>query len=229
MRIAVLGTGAVGRTLAGKLAELGHSVVIGTRDVAATESRREADRMGSPPISEWLAKHPAVALQAFQDAGGSADAFVNATNGQGSLIALGLVGADQLAGKVLIDVANPLDFSAGFPPTLSVSNTDSLGERIQRAFPAARVVKTLNTVTAAVMVDPASVGSDQTTVFLSGEDEAAKAVTRGILESFGWHDILDLGGIASARGVEMYLPLWLGVMGALGTAAFNVRVTRPPM
>ena len=134
-------------------------------------------------------------------------------------------GADNLAGKVLLDISNPLDFSAGFPPTLSVKDTDSLGEQVQRAFPQARVVKTLNTLTASLMVEPKSLG-ESSTVFVSGEDAAAKAVVVEILESFGHDDVIDLGGIETARGPEMLLPLWLRLMGALGTAHFNVKVVR---
>ena len=126
---------------------------------------------------------------------------------------------------MLVDISNPLDFSAGFPPTLFVKDTDSLGEQLQRAFPEVRVVKTLNTMTADVMVDPASLGAESS-VFLSGDDAAAKATVTELLRSFGHTDVIDLGGIETARGTEMYLPIWLRLMGALGTAAFNVKVVR---
>ena len=134
-------------------------------------------------------------------------------------------GADHLAGKPLLDISNPLDFSAGFPPTLFVKDTDSLAEQIQAAFPAARVVKSLNTLTAQLMVEPALLG-EATTVFVSGEDAAAKATVTGLLTALGHQDVIDLGGIETARGAEMWLPLWLRTMGALGTATFNIKVVR---
>ena len=138
---------------------------------------------------------------------------------------LGLAGADNLAGKVVVDIANPLDFSAGFPPTLSVKDTDSLGEQVQRAFPQARVVKALNTLNASLMVEPRSLGQSST-VFVSGEDADAKATVVDLLESFGHDDVIDLGGLETARGTEMLLPIWLRLMGALGTAQFNFKVVR---
>jgi predicted dinucleotide-binding enzyme len=135
-------------------------------------------------------------------------------------------GADNLAGKVLIDVSNPLDFSGGMPPTLSVCNDDSLGERIQAAFPEAKVVKSLNTMNNQVMTEPGRL-PDAHNVFVCGEDEEAKATVTELLIEFGWPraSIIDLGGIEAARGTEMYLPLWLRLMGALGTADFNIQIS----
>ncbi|MGZ5401503.1 MAG: NADPH-dependent F420 reductase [Nocardioides sp.] len=223
MNIAVLGTGTVGRTIAARLSELGHSVVVGTREPQATLARTEPDPMGNPPFSAWHSTHTGVELATFADAAAGADLVVNASSGAAALDVLGMAGADNLAGKVLVDVANPLDFSAGFPPTLSVKDTDSLGEQIQRAFPQARVVKTLNTLTASLMVDPASLGASST-VFVSGEDAGAKATVAAILESFGHDDVIDLGGIETARGAEMMMPIWLRLMGTLGTGHFNMKV-----
>jgi hypothetical protein len=225
MKIAVLGTGVVGRALAARLAGLGHDVTIGTRDPQATLARTEPDGMGTPPFRTWSSDHPDVALATLGEAAAGAELVVNATSGTGALPALERAGADHLAGKVLIDVSNPLDFSQGFPPTLFVKDTDSLGEQIQRAFPQTRVVKTLNTLNADLMVDPASLGAE-TSVFVSGDDAAAKAAVAALLESFGHTDVIDLGDITTARGTEMYLPVWLRLMGALGTAAFNVKVVR---
>jgi 8-hydroxy-5-deazaflavin:NADPH oxidoreductase len=223
MKIAVLGTGTVGRALAAKLADVGHDVVVGTREVDATLARTDRDGMGNPPYAEWQKEHANVRLVPYAEAGGHGEIVVNATSGEGSIAALQAAG--DLAGKVIVDVANPLDFSHGFPPTLSVCNTDSLGEQIQKAFPAARVVKTLNTINANVMVEPSRVPGEHT-VFVVGEDAAAKETVKGLLKEFGWSEtgIVDLGGIGAARGVEMYLPLWLSLMGALGTADFNIRV-----
>jgi 8-hydroxy-5-deazaflavin:NADPH oxidoreductase len=225
MDIAVLGTGMVGRAIAGRLEQLGHAVVVGTRDPDATTARTEADRMGNPPFSAWHAEHPGVRLARFADAAAGAELVVNASSGHAALDVLALAGAENLAGKTLVDIANPLDSSAGFPPTLLVKDTDSLGEQIQRAFPAARVVKTLNTLTAALMVEPRALGASST-VFVSGDDAGAKATVVELLESFGHDDVIDLGGIETARGPEMYLPLWLRLMGALGAAQFNIRVVR---
>jgi predicted dinucleotide-binding enzyme len=224
MKVAVLGTGMVGRALAAKLADLGHDVVVGTRDVDATLARTEAGPMGQPPYAEWQKEHASVRLVPYADAGAHGEIVVNATSGDGSIAALRAAG--ELAGKVIVDVANALDFSQGFPPTLSVCNTDSLGEQIQKAFPAARVVKTLNTMNASVMVEPSRVPGEHS-VFVAGEDDVAKETVKGLLTAFGWSDesIIDLGGIRAARGTEMYLPLWLSLMGALGRADFNIRVT----
>ena len=174
MNIAVLGTGMVGQAIAGRLHELGHSVVVGTRDPEATLARTEPDGMGNPPFSAWHADHQGVALATFADAAAGAELVVNASSGAATLDVLGLAGAENLAGKPLLDIANPLDFSQGFPPTLFVKDTDSLGEQVQRAFPEAKVVKTLNTLTASLMVDPKSLG-ESSTIFVSGDDAQAKA------------------------------------------------------
>jgi 8-hydroxy-5-deazaflavin:NADPH oxidoreductase len=202
MRIGVLGTGMVGRALAGKLRELGHDVVVGSR-VAGDDA------------------------QPFAEAAAHGELIVNATNGAYALDALAQAGAENLRGKILVDVTNPLDFSRGRPPTLSVCNDDSLAEQIQRANPEARVVKTLNTVNANVMVEPSLVPGEHN-LFVSGDDADAKAEVVDLLESFGWQRdlILDLGDITTARGPEMYLPLWLRLFGAVGAPNFNIHVVR---
>ncbi|HWJ82885.1 MAG TPA: NAD(P)-binding domain-containing protein [Nocardioides sp.] len=223
MDIAVLGTGMVGRTVAGRLDELGHAVTVGTRDPEATRSRTEADPGGSYP--EWAADHPDVALATFAHAAAAAELVVNATSGGASLDVLGQAGAENLAGKVLLDISNPLDFSQGFPPTLTVKDTDSLAERIQRAFPDTRVVKSLNTLTADLMVHPETL-PEPTSVFVSGDDPDAKATVAGLLAELGHTDVIDLGDITSARGAEMVLPLWLRLMGAFGSANFNFKIVR---
>lgn len=212
MEIAILGTGSVGRTLARALTGLGHDVHVGTRDVTVTKAREPAANGG-------------LSLLSYADAAAGAELIVNATAGTASMLALEAAGHRNLAGKTLIDVSNPLDFSAGFPPSLFVKDTDSLGERIQRAFPETHVVKTLNTMNAEVMVDPGSLAGP-TAVFLSGEHAGAKQQARTLLEGFGWREIIDLGGIATARGVEMMLPMWLNLMGALGSPTFNWAVVR---
>jgi 8-hydroxy-5-deazaflavin:NADPH oxidoreductase len=216
VKAGVLGTGMVGRTIATKLVELGYEVTIGSRSD------------GNEAAAEWAAEAGGgAATGTFADAAAGAEIVFNCTAGTASLEALGMAGAENLSDKILVDVANPLDFSGGMPPTLSVSNDDSLGERIQAAFPDARVVKALNTINAAVMTDPGSL-PETTNLFLCGNDDAAKAQVSGLLEEFGWsgESIIDLGDISAARGTEMYLPLWLRMMGALGTPTFNVKVVR---
>jgi len=228
MRIGVLGTGIVGRTLAIRLCELGNDVVIGTRNVEQTLARTDTDMMGNPPYAEWQRSNPGFELVRFAEAGTESELVVNATAGEHSLEALGAAGASNLAGKVVIDVANPLDFSQGMPPILSVANTDSLGEQIQRAFPDARVVKALNTMNAYVMVDPGRLPGRHD-VFLAGDDAEAKETVKGLLGEFGWPDdsVVDLGGIRAARGLEMFPPLWLSLLMTMGTGDFNVAVVRP--
>jgi 8-hydroxy-5-deazaflavin:NADPH oxidoreductase len=221
MKIAVLGTGSVGRLLADRLAGLGHDVAIGTRDVAATLART-----GEDSFSAWHAEHPQVALASFTDVGAGVELVVNATSGAGTLPALDAVGAANLAGTVLLDVSNSLDFSAGFPPSLSVVNTDSVAEQVQRAYPDARVVKSLNTLNGALMVDPARLAGGDHSVFVSGDDPAAKQLVTDLLGSFGWTDIIDLGDLTSARGAEMAVSLWLRLMTSLGTAEFNFKIVR---
>lgn len=227
MNIGILGTGVVAKTLAGKLASLGHALVLGTRDPAASRGRTAPGPFGDPPLSAFLAQNPAVRLGTFAEAAAHGELLVNATSGLGALEALGLAGAANLAGKVLVDISNPLDFSRGFPPSLSVCNDDSLGERIQRAFPETRVVKTLNTVNAWLMVEPGMLAGGDHTMFVCGDDAEAKAtVTRFLKEQLGWRDVLDLGGISMARGTEMYLPLWTRLYGALQTPNFSIKVVR---
>ena len=212
MQVAVLGTGSVGRAIAPRLAELGHGVRLGTRDPAATRAR-----------DGWT-DLPGVPLVTFAEAAAGADLVVHAGSGAAALDLLRQAG--DLAGTVLLDISNPLDFSAGFPPTLAVKDTDSLAEQIQRAFPDARVVKSLNTLTAELMVHPDRL-PEPTTVFVSGDDADAKRLVTGLLTELGHPDVIDLGGIETARGTEMWLPLWLRLMGALGTAEFNLKVVRP--
>jgi predicted dinucleotide-binding enzyme len=226
VKIAVLGTGTVGRTMAARFADLGHDVAVGTRDPEATLARSEPDAMGNPPFSAWATNHPQVPLVTFAEAAGQAELVVNATNGGVSVDVLTQAGAANLAGKVVLDIANPLDFSQGFPPTLFVKDTDSLGEQIQRAFPDAKVVKTLNTMTAALMADPSLAAGGDHSVFVSGNDESAKHNVIDLLKSLGHTDVIDLGDLSTARGTEMLLPIWLRLMGALGTPMFNFKIAR---
>jgi hypothetical protein len=216
----------VGRALAGKLAELGHDVTVGTRDVAATMARTEPDGMGNPPYPTWAQAHPAVTLATFADAAASAELIVNATSGNVSIAALEAAGRDNLTGKVLLDIANPLDHSQGFPPSLFVCNTNSLGEQIQAAFPQVTVVKALNTMNAFLMVDPWRLAGGDTSVFVSGNDAGAKKTVTELLVSFGHTDVIDLGDITTARGSEMLLAVWVRLYGALGTPMFTFKIVR---
>jgi len=209
MRIAVIGTGSAGRQLAAGFRRIGHDVVVGTRDPAGTAKREE-----------WAGSD--LTLVTFADAAAGADLVVNATGGQVSLAALGQVDLD---GKVLLDVSNPLDFSAGFPPTMTVKDTDSLAEQIQRAHPEAKVVKALNTVNGAVMVDPGRL-PEATTIFVAGDDPLAREAVRELLVELGWVDIIEFATLDAARGLEMWLPLWVRLMANLGTADFNLRLVR---
>jgi 8-hydroxy-5-deazaflavin:NADPH oxidoreductase len=218
MKIAVLGTGAVGRALAGRFAELGHEVAVGTRDPAATLAR-------GGDYAAWAAERPQIATASFADAAANADLVVNATSGTHSLAALEAAGAANLAGKVLLDVANEMTPSDGLP-LVGANETDSLGERIQRAFPETRVVKTLNTMNGEVMANPALVADGDHTVFVSGEDAEAKQVAAELLEQMGHTDVLDLGGIESARGAEAAIAFWLRVRLAVGHNHFNFKIAR---
>jgi predicted dinucleotide-binding enzyme len=214
MRIGVLGTGMVGQTLAARLVETGHDVVMGSRDAANVKA------------AAWVAAQPErAAAGTFADAAAHGEVVLNATGGTVSIDALRLAGAENLAGKVLIDVANPMKPDSGFPPQLDPVSDDSLAERIQREFPAARVVKTLNTMSCDVMVDPTIVPGEHD-VFMAGEDASAKEVVRDLLRGFGWPDssIRDVGGVAAARGLEMYLIFWIGLRVSLGHNSFNIRV-----
>lgn len=227
MRIGVLGTGMVGQVLAAKLSGTGYEVTVGTRDPAATLARQEPDGYGNPPFSAWHAQHPDVKVGSFADAASHGELVVNATAGAASLDALRLAGEANLHGKVLVDLANALDFSKGMPPSLLVANTDSLGERLQRAFPDVKVVKSLNTMNALLMADPGQLADGDHTVFVCGDDDEAKAqVTQLLTEAFGWRDVIDLGDLSAARATEMVLPIWLRLMGTLRTPAFNFKVVR---
>jgi predicted dinucleotide-binding enzyme len=227
MKIGIFGTGGVGRTLAAKLTSLGHDVMLGTRDVQATLARTEGGPMGGAAFKDWHAGHKAIKLGTHAEAAAHGELLINATNGGGSLEALTLAGEANLGTKALLDISNPLDFSKGMPPTLFVCNDDSLGECLQKAFPRLRVVKSLNTLTAGLMVDPALL-PERTNIFLSGNDAAAKDEVRDVLRQFGWTDadMIDMGDMTTARGTEQVLPIWIRLRGALGTPMFNFRIVK---
>ena len=204
MKIGILGTGMVGKVIGTKLVQLGHSVKMGSR----TANNEKA--------AEWVKTSGASASQGtFADAAAYGEILFNCTSGMASLDALKLAGAANMNGKVLIDLSNPLDFSKGMPPTLSICNSDSLGEQIQRTYPQVKVVKTLNTMNCNIMVNPSLVPGSHD-IFVSGNDAGAKAKVSDILKNwFGWKTVIDIGDITTARGTEMLLPIWIRLMGLL--------------
>lgn len=215
MKIGILGTGSVGDAIASKLASLGHDVMMGSRTA------------GNEKAQAWVAKQGGSAKAGtFADAAAHGEWIFVCTAGNGTLDALAAAGADRLRGKIVVDVSNPLDFSKGMPPRLFTPQDDSLGEQVQRAHPEARVVKTLNTINANVMVDPARVPGDHD-VFVAGNDAAAKAEVTTLLQSgFGWRCVVDLGGIESARLTEAHVLLWVKLWGVVGSPNFNIHVVR---
>jgi predicted dinucleotide-binding enzyme len=216
MKIGVLGTGVVGRTIGKKLIGLGHEVKLGSRTTSNDQGRSWVNEQGAR-----------ASLGTFADSAEFGELLFNCTPGEASLEVLAAAGDANLADKVLIDVSNPLDFSRGRPPTLFVGNDDSLAERIQRAHPRLKVVKTLNTVNCEVMVDPGRVAAGDHTMFLCGNDANAKLSVRGLLtDGFGWRDVIDLGDISNARATEGLLPIWVRLWGVLKTGDFNLKVVR---
>lgn len=215
MKIGVLGTGAVGTTIANKLVELGHEVRMGAREV------------GNVTSNAWvISSGPNASAGSFADAAAYGDWIFNCTKGTYSLDVLKMAGAENLAGKILIDLANPLDFGKGMPPTLTICNDTSLGEQIQAAYPDTKVVKVLNTVTCPLMVAPHKIPGDHD-LFMSGNDAPSKKqVSEFLKREFGWKVIIDLGDITNARGTEMYLALWVRLYGSLKTPEFNIHVIR---
>ncbi|MFZ1736134.1 MAG: NAD(P)-binding domain-containing protein [Candidatus Moraniibacteriota bacterium] len=225
MSISILGTGVVGRVHAARLSELGHTVVLGTQDVEKTRAVKEKDAMGNLPFGEWQADHESVGLATFADAVSQSEIVFDALKGEIALSVLLLL-AKELSGKILVDIANPLDFSRGMPPSLSVCNTDSLGEQIQRALPETRVVKAFHTTNASLQVEPMKLASGDHHLFVSGNDVEAKRIVSDIARSYGWKHIIDMGDITTARGTEMLLPVWLRLWSTLKTPMFNFKIVQ---
>jgi len=217
MKIAVLGTGMVGNALATKLVNIGHEIMMGSRSA------------NSDAGQEWLRSVAGKAqIGTFADAAAFGETVFDCTNGANSIAALRSAGAKNLRGKILIQVGNPLDTSKGMPPTLTVCNTDSLGEQVQREFPEVRVVKALNTVNCEIMIAPSRVPGDHD-LFICGNDAAAKReVAARLSEWFGWKpgNIIDLGDITNSRGTEMFLALWVRLWDVVGNPHFNIHVVR---
>lgn len=214
-KIAVLGTGTVGQTIGDKLIELGHTVMMGSRTATNEKAKTFVEKHGGK-----------ASAGTFEKAAEYGEIIFNCTAGMGSIDALKLAGENNLKDKVLIDVSNPLDFSKGMPPSLSIVNTNSLAEEIQKAVPSAKVVKALNTMWCGLMVNPGLINSGDHNTFVCGNDEASKEKVKTILKSFGWQEknILDLGDLTKARGLEMYLPLWLSIYGATKSGTFNIKL-----
>jgi len=210
MKYGVLGTGMVGKGLAEKLVAIGHQVMMGTRSVG-----KDA---GVPP---------GISVRSFAEAAAFGETLISCTAGTTSVDALRSVNRKDLAGKVLIDVSNPLVFTAGQLPALSISNTDSLGETLQREFPELRVVKALNTVNWQVMIDPGRVPGEHD-LFIAGNDAVAKQQVTGLLREFGWTSIIDLGDITGARATEQLMPFWLRLFSMYGSGDFNYRISKSP-
>ncbi|HCI5642097.1 TPA: NAD(P)-binding domain-containing protein [Klebsiella quasipneumoniae subsp. similipneumoniae] len=225
MKIGIIGSGMVGRAFALRLAELGHDVVVGTRNVRATFNRTEPDAKGIPAWQYWAKDHPEIKLVTFTEAGKFADVIINATEGANSLRALTEAGEENLRGKIILDLALPLSYSDDRPPHLSFANDDSLGEQIQRTFTSSRVVKTLNTMSYSIMLDP-SVLPGAHNAFMSGDSNHAKAVIVGLLAEFGWPEgsVIDLGNITTSRATEMYATLLFQLSAIRGNYDFNIAV-----
>lgn len=217
MNIGVLGTGMVGQAIAGKLISLGHTVKIGSR----SGSNEKAN--------EWVLKSgPNASQGTFAQTAAFGDILFNCTKGEVSLEVLKMAGAENLKGKTLIDISNPLDFSKGMPPTLLVCNDNSLGEQLQQAYPDLHIVKTLNTLTAPLMVNPQLVNNGDHDIFMSGNNKEAKEKASALLQTFGWaaDHIRDLGDITTARGTEQLLPLWVRLYGAMGSPMFQFKIVK---
>lgn len=228
MKIGIIGTGSVGRTLAARLHEVGHKVVIGTRNVEEKLADESRDQYGTPPFAEWQNQNPEIPLVTFAEAASYGDVIINATKGEASVNALKQAGNENLSGKIIVDVGNPLDSSKGMPPTLiaDLSNTHSLGEEIQMKFPESKVVKTLNTMWAGIMINPSIINNGEHTNFICGNDQQAKETVKSMLKDMGWKEenLMDLGDISASRGTESFLPTWLRILNVKKTGAFNLRI-----
>jgi hypothetical protein len=217
MKIGILGTGMVGQAIATKMIQLGHSVMMGSR--SGKHEKAEA----------WIAANGESASQGtFAETASFGEIIFNCTKGEITLEVIKQAGAENLKGKILADVTNPLDFSKGMPPTLLIVNDNSLGEEIQKALPETHVVKTLNTMTAPVMVNPSLVNGGDHSVFLSGNSQDAKAKVGALLQEIGWkeNNIIDLGDITTARGSEQLLPIWVRLYAAMGSPMFQFKIVK---
>jgi 8-hydroxy-5-deazaflavin:NADPH oxidoreductase len=223
MKIGIIGSGVVAQTLGAKLLELGHDLVLGTRDPSKLDDKKHF----AASLGEWLQQTGNKGkVVSFRDAATHGDLLINATSGAVSVEALRIAGADKVGAKTLIDTANILDFSKGMPARALASQDNCLAEAIQLAFPNLRVVKCFNTISAPLMTNPKALAGGDHTIFVAGNDKGAKGEVTELLRSFGWTDVLDLGDVSAARGPEMYMAMWLRLYGATGTGMVNVKVVR---
>ena len=215
MKIAVLGTGMVGESIGSKLVSLGHQVMMGSRIAGNEKAKNWVTTAGSNASSG-----------SFSDAAKFGELVFNCTKGEHSVEVLKQAGITNLKNKIVVDISNPLDFSKGMPPTLSICNDNSLAEEIQKAFPLSKVVKALNTMWCGLMVNPNLLNNSDHDTFIAGNDANAKEWVKELLKSFGWNEsnIIDLGDITSARATEMYLALWVRVLGSINTGTFNIKI-----
>jgi len=218
MKIGILGTGMVGNALGTRLVQKGHEVTMGSRTANNEAARKWASSLGERARTAT-----------FQNAAAFGELVISCTGGMHSMEALKSVGAGPLRGKILIDVSNPLQQGKDGSITLGFCNTDSLGERIQNAFPETRVVKALNTVNCDIMIEPSRVPGNHN-LFICGNDAAAKKrVTQYLSDWFGWKpdNIIDVGDITAARGTEMMMPLWMRLFqGVIGHPHFNWQIVQ---
>lgn len=212
----------VGQAHAAKLSDLGHDVFVGTHDVDKAMARTEPGRM-TEAFGTWIKKHPKVKVATFAEAVKDADLVFEAISADGVIEVLSAI-KGELEGKTLVEISNPLDFSQGSPPRLTISNDDSMGEKIQRTLPKTKVVKSFNTVNATIQVDPQSLAGGDHHLFIAGDDQAAKDEVTKIAKAYGWQNIMDLGGIKSARGMEMVFILWAEIWGSTGNTKFNYKI-----
>jgi 8-hydroxy-5-deazaflavin:NADPH oxidoreductase len=225
MKIGIIGGGGVAQAIGGKLKANGHDVMIGIRNPIDTELAKE--RQMAKPLKEWM-KDTGGKVASFAQAAKHGELLINATSGGASIEALTQAGDDNIGSKILIDIANPLDFSKGMPPSLlpAYDHGTSLGEEIQKAFPKAKVVKTLNTISNAIMINPAAIAGDHDLLMAGNDTEAKATVTALVKKEFGWKSVIDLGDISGARGTEHILPLWIRLWGVMGTPAFNIKIVK---
>ena len=226
MKIGIIGSGEVAQAIAPKMLELGNEVMISARDTGMGKKREWGNL---PSVMDWVVEREEEGLKGlggtFREAAEFGELIFNCTSGAHSLEALQSAGAENLNGKILIDLANPLSFSDTGEVTLTICNTTSLGEALQAAFPDVKIVKTLNHVTSELMTNPGLLSVD-TQLYIAGNDADAKAwVADTVLKKwFGWKNVLDLGGMESARGLEMYLILWLSLWKTVKTPIFNFKL-----
>jgi len=217
MKIAVLGTGMVGKEIATRLIKKGHHVMMGSRTSDNESATKWANEMGNKSYNGT-----------FNEAANFAESMIfNCTKGEFVFQILESIGQEPMANKILVDVSNPLDFSKGMPPTLRICNDTSQGEQIQVLYPETKVVKSLNTMNCYIMLNPEKIKGNHS-VFISGNDNSSKSEVKKLLNTFGWsnENIIDLGDITTARGTEMLLPVWLRIYGALGTLDFNFHIQK---